>query len=240
MNDAVLQQLAQEIAKQTALNSWPFYLALLALSFIGATLGPFLKAHFTKRGEVSATKADADEILRQLKETTAAAKSVELSLAQGDWIQRERNTLKRLKLEQLMVAAFAIASWTSEDAKNILKGNASEDKCPIDEFKMLSMLYFPEFRDQADQVENLYRDGLLQGGQIRLEAFLLTSQVSRLSTQGQFEMRDATLATLNRLQTRRKDEVVQRSVAVHRAVQELAQAAHLLMEQLTAQPSATQ
>lgn len=240
MNDAVLQRLAQEIATQTALISWPFYLALLALSFIGATLGPFLKARFTKRGEISATKADAAEILSQLKETTAAAKSVELSLSRNDWIQRERNTLKRSKLEQLIVSAFGIATWTSDDSKEILKGNALERRCPIDEFQMLSTLYFPELRDKADQVEHRYRDALLQGGPIRLEVYQLTAQIEQSMQTTQTGLRDSLLSNRARLQMREKDAVIQRSVAVYAAVHELSQAAHLLMEQLTAHPSATQ
>ncbi|MCA1857413.1 hypothetical protein LE190_15985 [Massilia oculi] len=239
MNDVVLQQLAQEIVKQTVISSWPYYLVLVFFSFIGATLSPFFKARFTKRGEVSATKAETTEILRQLKEATAATKSVELSLAQGDWIQRERNTLKRLKLEQLIVAAYAISDWTSNDSKQALSGEPPVDICPINEFVMLATLYFPELKEKTKAVEERYRIAMIEGGPTRIKVLKLTAEIDALRQNSEAELHRAAVESRLNIQQAEQPGFIQRAMYLHVAVEELAQAAHELMEHLTARPAAT-
>jgi hypothetical protein len=228
-----LQQLAQEISRQTVINNWQFYAVLLALSFLGATLGPYVKARLTKRGEIAATAAQADEILEQLRKTTATAKSVELSLSRGDWIQREKNSLKRTKLEQLIVAGYAISDWLSNDNKQALRGEPPVDTCPINEFVMLSTLYFPELKEITKRIEDLYRTAMIASGPIRIKILRLTSEAEAYRQSGEAELHRVVIE--NRFQTQQAEQqnFVQRAVDLHAAVEELAQAAHELMEQLT-------
>lgn len=240
MNDVLLQQLAREIAKQSTIDNLPFYVALLAASFIGTTLGSYLRARMAKRGEIAATKADADEILEQLRNTTATAKSVELSLSRGDRIQREKNSLKRTKLEQLIVAAYAISEWVSSDNKQALRGEPPVDACPINEFVMLSTLYFPELKEKAKRIENLYRTAMIESGPIRIKIFKLTAEIEGLRQNNEAELQRIALENRMSIQQTEQPRFIQRAVDLYGAVEELAHAAHELMEQLTAQPAALQ
>jgi hypothetical protein len=233
MNDEMLRRLAEDIAKQTVIDSWPFYLLLIGLSFVGATIGPFLKARFTKRGEVAATKADAREILRQLGETTKTAKSVELSLARGDWIQREKNALKRAKLEQLMVSAFAISTWARLKGRAVLTDPQDEITPSTENFEMLSRLYFPELSSECSTVELSYQNAALFFSHVQ------TQQIQhKLAWDVAIQQND--VARLQELLEERKilqqdliQPVSDASTTVYHAVQGLSKAAHVLMENLT-------
>jgi hypothetical protein len=187
-----------------------------------------------KRGEIAATKADADEILAQLSKTTATAKSVELSLSRGDWIQREKNTLKRSKLEQLIVAAYGVAEWISDDIKEALKGEALETVSPINEFSMLSTLYFPELIEKSRNIEMIYRLTLIAAAPTRLQIYKLSREVEAAAQNNEVERHSIAQAQLIALQDGDKHEFTQRAVEMYEAVQYLAQSAHALMEQLTA------
>jgi hypothetical protein len=230
----MLRRLAEEIAKHTIIDNWPFYVALLALSFIGTTLGSYLKARMAKRGEVAATKADANAILAQLANATATAKSVELSLSRGDWIQRERNALKRTKLEALITSAFAIVSWVHSDSKAAMKGESFDEVCPINEFVMLHTLYFPELKEKAKEVERLYRVAQIYAGPIRLRIFQLGSEANSFLERGEPEFARGSLSNRTQLQQREQPHIVERTTALHAAVEVLAASAHEIMEQLTA------
>lgn len=169
MNDAALQKLANEIANATIRETWPFYLILLAVSFLGTVAGAYLRGNLTKRGEVAATKADAELIIEHLEKTTAATKAVELALNHGDWIRRESNALKRVKLEQLIVAGFSLATHASDVGTNAIAGEELATQAPIDEFEMLSQLYFPELLQLTGMVTIRYRECLIAAGSMRGE-----------------------------------------------------------------------
>lgn len=235
MNDEMVRKLAEEIAKRNFADNWWFYLLLLALAFLGSTAGAFIKAWSTKRGEVAATKADADEILRQLRETTATAKSVELTLARGDWMERERNTQKRAKLEQLVIAALAISRWVRDDCVQVMSGSESLTQSPIDEFRMVSILYFPELHDESEAVENRFLEFRVYTGQVRLDIFKITLEIESVSKLGPSSRLTRLMEQRLQLQEQEKTKVQQKAIVVAQATQELSKKARALMEQLTAQ-----
>ena len=237
MNDAILQRLATEIANQTVLKSWPFYILLLAFVFVGTAIGSFLRGRFTKRGEIAATKADFDEIKRQLGETTRTAKSVELALTHSDWLRKEQNTLRRAKLEQLLVAAFGLSSWGTKHIR-IEDGQIEDqalvkDEGPIDEFEMLSFLHFHELREVITPVVITYRQLKVQMHELRFALWEI-----------QIKWKAAELAndagTLNQLLKKREelleanlDPVTQRAGELYKHVLNLAAAARDAMQKLT-------
>lgn len=223
MNDQMLRRIAEEIARQTLIDNWPFYLLLLLLSFLGATFNPFLKARFAKRGEVSATKADAQEILRQLQETTRTAKSVELSLTRGDWIQREKNVLIRTKLEEFVRSAYALAAWSRTHAETFTDINSLQHPSALDDFNMLANLYFPELQPQARAVLITYSEFIQIFNDMRLKLIVIEADI----TAARIENDAAALGQLNS----KRIEILQQSSAplVHQAI-EMAKAAVQLGE----------
>jgi hypothetical protein len=85
-------------------------------------------------------------VISHLKKTTEATKAVELSLSRNDSLQRERTVLERAKLEQLITAAISPASWTKAAVESAIAGKDHKEAPSLDEFNMLSLLYFPELR----------------------------------------------------------------------------------------------
>jgi hypothetical protein len=106
LEPAQIEELARAIANHTVLDAWPYWLAVLALVFLGVVIGSFLGNYAAKRGEVQAARADRKEILDGLRETTKAAEEVRSAVSLGEWTERERRTLRRTKLEETLLLAY--------------------------------------------------------------------------------------------------------------------------------------
>jgi len=158
-----------QIADQTVLANWKFYLLLFAITLVGTAAGSYLRARFTKRGEVAATKADAEEIIAHLTRTTEATKAVELALSHGDWIRREENMLKRTKLEALLVAAYSALTWTNDTTMSAMRGEPLGSMPPLNELEMLTTLYFPELASQSMTISQACRTAAIEMGPVRNE-----------------------------------------------------------------------
>ncbi len=148
MDDNQIQQLAHEIANQTAFHNWEYWITLLAVAFIAA-LGGYFGSYFAKRGEHAANKADLKEILRQLERTTRMTASIESVVALGEWSERERRTLRRVKLEELMLTAHRANDWLGiERNRLIYLSDDREAASPLPLMITLGKLFFPELQLQ--------------------------------------------------------------------------------------------
>jgi len=59
------------------------YVVLVGISALGGLVGSFLTAYAKKRGENLATKADFDELLRQLRLQTAETEKIKSEIAKA-------------------------------------------------------------------------------------------------------------------------------------------------------------
>jgi hypothetical protein len=237
MNLATLQKLIADAVNENVFSNWRFYVALICVSIICSVTTAYIQGWGKKKGETAATKEDFKEIMRQLKESTITAKSVELALSQNDWIQREKNAIKRTKLEQLLIAAFAIASWVRKEAA-LAGSNENHDRMPpLDEFEMISKLYFPELDNECRTIENTYREAFDYFMEIRIFILNNTIEFDREKQVGSFE-KTYKLHNARQLYVEsRVPEITEKSSAIDRKVKELAKASHDLMEKLTANPN---
>jgi len=239
MNDAMLEKLASEIANATIRETWPFYLLLLAMTFLGTVAGAYLRANLTKRGEVAATKADAKLIIEHLEKTTAATKAVELALNHGDWIRRESNALKRAKLEQLIVAGFALATHASDVGTNAIAGEDLASGAPIDEFEMLSQLYFPELLQLTGTVTIRYRECLIAAGSMRGEIAKMRMRQNFAIQNGQSEEASRLAEEIKSYLEQNGMPLTQKKMLVYIAAKDLCNKAYDVMTELTDFSSAT-
>lgn len=238
MNPAALQKLVADAITDNVFLNWRFYVALICVALLSTVCTALLEGWAKKKGEIAATKADFQEIVRQLKATTTATKSVELALSHNDWIQRERNALKRAKLEKLIEAAYAIAKWISNEARLALIDGTQDATVAVYEFEMLSTLYFPELSEQTGKVLQMYGQAYIRFMDMRIAV-----AENKFAIETAWKEENADNAA--RLMEERKEhhdtampEAASRSHSVYEAVQELARAAHGVMEQLTAYPTA--
>jgi low affinity Fe/Cu permease len=237
MNLATLQKLIADAINENVFSNWRFYAALISVAILCSVITAFIQGWGKKKGETAATKADFDEIMRQLRESTITAKSVELALSQNDWIQREKNALRRMKLEQLLTAAFAIASWVRKEAPLASSNVDHERNGPVDEFEMLSKLYFPELNDECRALEDSYREAVDYFMGVRIFIQDSTIRFDRaIELKQRHDLQDIIDERKDYIESRIHD-MKDRSLAVDRKVQSIAKSAHDLMEKLTANPS---
>lgn len=236
VNNIILEKLAREVADHTIFVNWPIYAIIAFLSLLATIAGSYLGTRATKSAEVAAAKENLDEIKRQLKETTEASKSVEIALNHSDWVRREENSLRREKLEQMLTAAFAIATWSQEEAKLGLIGGDVETKAPIDEFEMLSQLYFPELSAECGDVERTYRESSLEVGPVRREVMQLKHLYDATVLTKEFNKLPEILEEMSSVSDRSRKAVLGKATSVYAAVQTLCKASRKIMRDLTSAP----
>jgi dsDNA-specific endonuclease/ATPase MutS2 len=111
---------------------------------------PFATKYSEKRAETLATKADFDEILRQLQKSTETAEGIKTTLAHKDWSEKEYKTLRRVKLEEFLSAVHEVEHWQG-DASSIVQGTGQSGASVrplLYRAKLLMTLYFPEFQGE--------------------------------------------------------------------------------------------
>ena len=83
--------------------------------------------------------------------------------------QRERRTLRRERLESLVKALYAHSQWLDEKHNSMLHRKEDQDRIsPLDEVKMLQILYFPELAHETISVLDAELPMLAFNGQQRI------------------------------------------------------------------------
>lgn len=151
MTETMLREIAEQIAKEQFLLQWPVYALILAVALVVGVGAAYLGAYARRRGESFATKTDFDELLAQLKTTTAVAEEVKASVSHADWAARERRTLLRLKLEELLQAVHELQLWLDDERKKYIFGSGKDSgPSPLPKVGRLTGLYFPELETMVN------------------------------------------------------------------------------------------
>ncbi len=159
MSEVLIREIANQILKEALIQNWLTYAILLALLVISGAVSAYGGNYLRKRAETYATKADFDELLRQLRATTAAAESVRSEIAKADWAEREWQTLRRVKLEELLTAMHSATHHldTEQNARFFDEGLPTEAS-PIWKVEALSSLYFPELAADASAFSLMFSE----------------------------------------------------------------------------------
>lgn len=158
MNDQLLRTLAESIAREQFLLQWPVYALMAAIALVVGFAASYIGAYAKRRGESYATKADFDELLKQLRATTAVAEEVKAQVSHADWVARESRVLRRGKLEELLNAVHEVEAWMEADRDRRMFGAARElSDYPMPRVEVLSGLYFPELSSETHVFGQLHR-----------------------------------------------------------------------------------
>lgn len=145
MDQLTLTTLARQIVENEILLNWRFHGLLLLLVFVAASGASFLTSYFKNRGKSFATKVDFDSLLTQLKKTTEVAEKIRSEISREEWALKEFKTLRRTKLEELMLAVFATHHWLDKErASSLFGGEKNAGPEPATKVSLISGLYFPE------------------------------------------------------------------------------------------------
>lgn len=145
MLDPILREAIDEIVRGTILQNWRFYGLVAAIALLATVLGNVISSYARKMGETLATKADFEEILRQLRASTKTTEDIKASVQHSDWLSREWKVVRRTKLEELLDGAYAAEHWL-EACRNrwMFQTTGELGPDPTDKVKRLCALYFPE------------------------------------------------------------------------------------------------
>lgn len=145
------------MVREQLLESWKFYVLLLAITLISTVASALLSSYVRKRAETYASKADLSELVRQLETTTQAAEAVKAAISHADWSVREWQSLRRTKLEELLTTVYDVRHWLDVDMNVRFFNEAkTERKSPIWKLEVVSRLYFPELRVETQQLSLVY------------------------------------------------------------------------------------
>lgn len=149
MTKEQISELAKAVANEEALINWQFYVLIILLSLVGSYIGNFINSYAKKRGENLATKADIDEIKKQLASTTEITEKIKNDIEHQVWRKQQIETIKRNKLEEYLQNIYVSQESLSKDMKNqYFKTNEVIDIYAMSKATMLQKLYFPELKEE--------------------------------------------------------------------------------------------
>jgi len=153
MQPDLVREIAESIVRDQLLLNWRFFFLVIALGGLAGMAGYWTAPYLRKRAETFATKADMDEVLRQVALTTRTTEEVRSAVAQADWTNREWQTTRRLKLEELLSVTYTLDQWLDlQQSKWLHAKKIDVDGRPMDRVKLLATLYFPDLKPEADAV----------------------------------------------------------------------------------------
>jgi hypothetical protein len=159
MNSELIREIADQIVRQEILKNWMLYAILIGLGLVSTVIGNWLSTYLKRRAETYATKADLQEILRQLQVTTRATEEVKAAISHADWISREWRTTRRAKLEEIVTSAHELDRWLdSQKSKWIYQEPETFTGTPLGKITVISTLYFPELKSEILQLQKCHQN----------------------------------------------------------------------------------
>lgn len=122
MDTKQLELLVTKIIHEQLLYNGYFYGVLLVLMIVGGAIVWFAAPYLKSRGQAFATKADFAQLFMQLKKTTATTETIRAVISLENWGMKEHKALRRLKLEELVLAIHECEHWLSQHASYRLFG----------------------------------------------------------------------------------------------------------------------
>ena len=148
METSVLKQFAREVAQQTVIDHWWLWLILILVAGLVAYFGSLLGGYAARRGENLATKADFDDLLEQTTTTAEEVAQIHSRVALTEWTEKEARSLRRQKLEELLLGAFEAKAWLTAEENRLLfpsdVPNPDPLPSPMEKVEAIGVLYFPE------------------------------------------------------------------------------------------------
>lgn len=179
--EEVVREIAEKIVHEQILENWLFYFIVFAITLVSSAISSFVASRYKKSGEIAAITANIDTLNKQLETQTIIVKNIETEISFSDWKAREWNSLRRVKLEELLDAASSGQQWLTEQAATYQKqivlfrgaaqialqtGDATK-LTNMEEFKIefpaeiskvgnLTHLYFSELIEEWEKYEQVY------------------------------------------------------------------------------------
>jgi hypothetical protein len=153
----MIRRIVEEVLNQSVLENYSFYLLMLALALVSAAGSAFLTSYYQKRGENFATKADFENILEQLEETTRLSEEIKADIEAKYQEEAGRKYLLREKLELLMSETYELEAWLEQARSNAFnKELPNTNESPLAKMEMYQTIYFPELKNELIVLKGAY------------------------------------------------------------------------------------
>jgi hypothetical protein len=203
------------------------WLAVVSLGILVSVGGAFVVTYATKHAEVKQAKADREEILAGLRATTKAAEEVKSTVALGEWNERERRTVRRTKLEEMLLLAHKVREWQIAELDRLANPNLPERPNPQTTMAILGKLYFPELKSETrayDRASDAYTTLV---GATRIQVMMTQSGGTTPGSQAQ----------ASQIINAASKNIADRQQDAYKALLDLEYAAAELMEKIIAPPA---
>lgn len=148
MTEEQILELSKIIVNKEILTNWQVYILFISLSLIGNYVATFINSYAKKRGENLATKADIDEIKKQLASTTEITTTIKNDIEHQVWRKQQIEIIKRNKIEEYLQYIYIAQENLSKKMNNeYFKTTESIDDYAMSKATMLQKLYFPELKE---------------------------------------------------------------------------------------------
>jgi hypothetical protein len=148
MTEEQVLELAKIIVDREILTNWQVYILIISLSLIGNYMATFITSYAKKRGENLATKADIDEIKKQLASTTEITTKIKNDIEHQVWRKQQIEIIKRNKIEEYLQYIYIAQENLSKKMNNAyFKTTEPIDEHAMSKSTMLQKLYFPELKE---------------------------------------------------------------------------------------------
>lgn len=148
MTEEQILELSKIIVNKEILTNWQVYILFISLSLIGNYVATFINSYAKKRGENLATKADINEIKKQLASTTEITTTIKNDIEHQVWRKQQIEIIKRNKIEEYLQYIYIAQENLSKKMNNgYFKTTESIDDYAMSKATMLQKLYFPELKE---------------------------------------------------------------------------------------------
>jgi len=126
------------------ISSLPYILTAI-LSGIVIIIISYFRGYGREKGKFQAIEENLDSIKGQLSETTQITEEIKSNIAHQSWKQKDRETLKREKLEQYMLLMISLTKIIHKEVSHkLIKNETAFDELAWDTASMIQSLYLPE------------------------------------------------------------------------------------------------
>lgn len=118
MNNSCISKTVSAILEKNIVDEWYLYFIFLLVAFVGSFLGSLVKGFGREKAKFLAIESSLNIITNQVEATTSVAEEIKNDLELQNWRKKERETLKREKLEEYILCLYiAKAAFHSEMTK---------------------------------------------------------------------------------------------------------------------------
>lgn len=159
MESELVSRIANEIVTEQILHNWLYWTLLLAALTVGGFFGALLGGYATKSGQLRATTDKFEEIVDQLRTSTRVTEEIRSAVSLGEWTKKEQIALRRLKLEELMIASHGVDEWFSvETARSVFSLEEPPISSGMNRLNTIGLLYFPELESELAELRSTYAE----------------------------------------------------------------------------------